>query len=83
MSDTTQATFMADGSTDTENTIDDAGLLAKVRDTDHPAVRCGYCQEVAVAGYKRSAHARRYCPHCDTVKAEDQRDRANRGWWEK
>lgn len=74
MSETTQATFMSDGSTDTDDTIDDDGLLSKVRDTDHPAVRCGYCMEVALDGYDVSAHGRRYCPECDTVRAEDQRD---------
>ena len=74
MSDTTQATFMSDGSTDTEATIDDDGLLDKVRDSDHPAVRCGYCQEVALKGYKTSAHGRRYCPECGTVKGSDQRN---------
>ena len=74
MSDTTHATFMSDGSTDPEATIDDDGLLAKVRDSDHPAVRCGYCQEVALKGYKTSAHGRRYCPECGTVKGSDQRN---------
>lgn len=91
MSDTTQATLVTDAdeqnATDepmnSDDTIDDEGLLAKVRNCDHPAVRCGYCQEVVLKGYKRSAHGRRYCPECQTVKASDQRDRVIMPWWEK
>ena len=88
MTDSTQSTLVTDAPDDdgtgmnTDDTIDDDGLLAKVRDNYHPAVRCGYCQEVALKGYKRSAHGRRYCPKCDTVKAEDQRDHPLTEWWE-
>jgi hypothetical protein len=81
MCETTQSTLVTDpDATDTgttavnsDDTFDDDGLLDKVRDSDHPAVRCGYCQEVALAGYKRSAHGRAYCPECGTVKGSDQR----------
>jgi len=87
MSDSNQATLVTDGDAgdamNTDDTIDDDGLLPKVRDNDHPAIRCGYCQEVALDGYDVSAHGRDYCPECRTVKAADQRDAPLTEWWKK
>jgi len=77
MSDSSQATLVTDGddaAMNSDDTIADDGLLAKVRDSDHPAIRCGYCQEVALDGYEVSAHGRDYCPECQTVKGADQRN---------
>jgi phage FluMu protein Com len=90
MTDSTQATLVTDpdamtddgDAVDSDDTIDDDGLLAKVRASNHPAVRCGYCHEVALKGYETSAHDRRYCPKCRTVRAEDQRDLPLSEWWE-
>lgn len=85
----TQSTLVTDA-TDSENdsavmdsddTIDDDGLLDKVRSSSHPAVRCGYCHDVALKGYKTSAHGREYCPECQTVRAADQRDEPLSPWW--
>lgn len=59
---------------DMATTPEEATLHDKVRDPDHPARKCGYCGFIAEAGFKSTASGRPFCPSCDAIPKDEQRN---------